>query len=514
MVILHLVPRSVAGAQRLAVAASATLALPVIAATLAGADVVAALRRRLRPSAAREFPPLPATDVSFIILNWNGRELLRRGLPSVVAAARPGDEVMLVDNGSTDGSVELVRTEFPTVRLVELPTNLGFSAGNNAGARAASNDIIVLLNSDMVVEPDFVGPLVEALGEADVFAATAQIFRLDPLQPRHETGRTAARFAHGSLALSHVPVHEGDRGPHPVLWAGGGSTAYDRRKFLALGGLDELFSPAYVEDLALSYAAWKRGWASLFVPASWVHHEHRGTSRRVFGDAYVDRLISRNQLLFMWRHMSWRYLWRHLAWLPAHVAWLATQHSPRDALGILQTALRRLPRVARGRASELDRRVLSDAEVLGKSSANNSGEPFSPGTADTSVRIADGWYPFEETQDPPFRWTGRRAEAFVNVEEVPAEIRVNVCVPDSLLVGVRNVCLRVEFEPDVHQTHRLRSAGRFVATVPISAGRPGWRRLSMELNHSVQPAARGLGADARDLGIQVFDITLNPTPNA
>src|SRR5271169_4699824 len=109
----------------------------------------------------------PALLASVVIPNWNGRELLEKYLPSVVEAlsGNPGNEIVVVDNGSTDGSFDYVRTHFPQVNLLAQPTNLGFGGGSNAGFRAARNDIVVLLNSDMRVAPDFLAPLLEGFSE-------------------------------------------------------------------------------------------------------------------------------------------------------------------------------------------------------------------------------------------------------------------------------------------------------------------------------------------------------------
>src|SRR5579885_1932369 len=99
--------------------------------------------------------------VSVVIANWNGKHLLERFLPSVLAALREGDEVIVVDNGSRDGSVTFLCEHFPSVRLVCLPKNYGFSVANNLGVLVARNDIVVLLNNDMQPQADFLAPLLE-----------------------------------------------------------------------------------------------------------------------------------------------------------------------------------------------------------------------------------------------------------------------------------------------------------------------------------------------------------------
>ena len=141
---------------------------------------------------------------SLVIPNWNGRDLLERFLPSWVAAieGHPGSEILIVDNGSTDGSADWVRSHYPNVRILALPENLGFGGGSNAGFREAHNDVVVLLNSDMRVEPDFLAPLLAGFTDEAVFAVSCQIFLGDPTKRREETGLKVTPAARGPPAPS------------------------------------------------------------------------------------------------------------------------------------------------------------------------------------------------------------------------------------------------------------------------------------------------------------------------
>jgi GT2 family glycosyltransferase/glycosyltransferase involved in cell wall biosynthesis len=249
-------------------------------------------------------------SASVVIPNWNGRDLLEKYLPSVIAAMQfhPGNEVIVVDNGSTDGSAEFVRSRFPSVNLVPLPRNLGFGGGSNAGFRAAKNDIVILLNSDMRVEPGFAGPLLAAFDAPDVFAVSCQILFTDPKKTREETGLTQGWWEAGGLRVRHR-LDGGIGEPFPCFYGGGGSCAFDREKFLEIGGFDELLRPFYLEDTDLGYLAWKRGWKVLYQPASIVYHEHRGTIGRNFSREFIDAVIKKNFLLFAWKNIH--------DWLPA-----------------------------------------------------------------------------------------------------------------------------------------------------------------------------------------------------
>jgi len=158
-----------------------------------------------RQSADPPGPPLRMDAASVVIPNWNGRDLLERYLPALEAAldGNPANEILVVDNGSTDGSVEFLRSRFPRVKTLALDRNLGFGGGSNAGFRAAANDIVVLLNNDMRVEPDFLAPLVAGFTDEKVFAVSCQIFFSDPDRVREETGLTQGWWEDGTLRVRH-----------------------------------------------------------------------------------------------------------------------------------------------------------------------------------------------------------------------------------------------------------------------------------------------------------------------
>src|SRR5215212_2349675 len=142
-----------------------TLAVSVCALGLA--DLLWFFFGRRIPKASK---PVRASSASVVIPNWNGRDLLEKYLPSVVEAlaGNPANEIVVVDNGSEDGSAEFLSKHYPAVTLIALPRNLGFGGGSNAGFRAARNGIVVLLNSDMRVDPNFLQPLLDGFSDEDV----------------------------------------------------------------------------------------------------------------------------------------------------------------------------------------------------------------------------------------------------------------------------------------------------------------------------------------------------------
>lgn len=262
---------------------------------------------------APEARPCRRSAATVVIPNWNGRDLLAGYLPSVVEAlaGNPENEIIVVDNGSSDGSAEFVRQNFPGVKTLPLDRNLGFGGGSNAGVRAARNDIVVLLNSDMRVAPDFLAPLLEGFADPLVFAVSCQIFFSDPAKRREETGLTQGWWQDGGLKVRHRDDPAVNR-LFPCFYGGGGSCAFDRRKFLELGGFDELLAPFYLEDTDLGYLAWKRGWKVLYQPRSAVFHEHRGTIGKRFTDAEIQSVLKKNYILFCWKNVhDWRRLISH-----------------------------------------------------------------------------------------------------------------------------------------------------------------------------------------------------------
>ncbi len=315
----------------------------------------------------RAAPEIPAS-ASVVIPNWNGKELLAKYLPSVVEAlaGNSENEIIVVDNGSTDGSAEFLRAAFPGVKLLALPVNLGFGGGSNAGFREARNPIVVLLNSDMRVAPDFLAPLLEGFRDPLVFAVSCQIFFSDPARTREETGLTQGWWQDGGLRVRHRIDPEIDD-LFPCFYGGGGSCAFDRAKFLELGGFDALLAPFYLEDTDLGYMAWKRGWKVLYQPRAVVHHEHRGTIGKRFNESQIQAVLKKNYLLFAWKNMhDWGRLGGHFffAWAGAVLSVLFGDEPLRPNPRALWDAFRQLGGAMRSRWRARSLARVSDREAF------------------------------------------------------------------------------------------------------------------------------------------------------
>ena len=338
------------------------LIIPVFAIALA--DLTAGFRRKpIQPDSH------PNTDAASVVIpNWNGRDLLAKYLPSVIEALAGNDrnEIIVVDNGSKDGSADFLREHFPSVRVLALDQNLGFGGGSNTGFRAAKNDIVVLLNSDMRVQPDFLAPLLAGFTGEKVFAVSCQIFFSDPTKLREETGLTQGWWENGGLRVRHR-IDPAITCPFPCFYGGGGSCAFDRRKFLELGGFDELFRPFYLEDTDLGYQAWKRGWKVLYQPASVVYHEHRGTIGKTFTRAQIDAVLKKNFILFCWKNIhEWPRLGSHFIFTfgGALLSAFFGDSPERTNLAGLWRAFLQLPGAIRSRERARALAAVSDTEAF------------------------------------------------------------------------------------------------------------------------------------------------------
>ena len=258
--------------------------------------------------------------VSIIIPNWNGADLLSVYLPSVLEAKkkyRGKVEVMVVDDASTDSSVRLLQEEFPDIKIVVHKHNRGFGKACWSGAQAARSPILILLNSDVKVAPDFIGPLVECLQDPTVFAASPLIFNdrgelsnVTISIPYFRRGKIRYRsFAPQQLLNDSAPL------PNPwyTLFPIGAAFAVNRARFIEMQGFDNLFYPFYYEDTDLGFRAWRRGWKCIVVPEARVTHYHTGTIARSFKQLKVSAIRKRNRLLYLWKNLtSTRLLRQHI----------------------------------------------------------------------------------------------------------------------------------------------------------------------------------------------------------
>ena len=216
--------------------------------------------------------------VSVIVLNWNGRRFLPECLDSLAAQSWRDFEVVLVDNGSADGSKELVRESYPWVKLVELPENLGFAEGNNRGLQAAAGAYVVALNNDTRVEPDFLAELLAA-AEASPRAGMVAAKMLNYFDPGR-IDAIALKIGVNGLGYN-IGVGERDAGQYggdtKAFGPCGGAALYRRAMIEEVGFFDPDFF-AYYEDFDLAWRGRLAGWGCVAAPRAVVYHVHSATS--------------------------------------------------------------------------------------------------------------------------------------------------------------------------------------------------------------------------------------------
>ncbi len=213
--------------------------------------------------------------ISVIIVNHNGEKLLSRCLQCLLKQTFSDFEIILVDNASKDKSVELIRKEFPMVKLIEHPVNSGFSGGNIIGLKEAKGEYIALLNTDAFPVPDWLFHLREGMNldpQIGICASKLIIDGTDLIDSAGDGCTTASKgYKRGEMESARLY----DRREF-VFGACGGAVLYRRAMIDDIGFFDEDFFLIH-EDTDLNFRAHLAGWKCLFIPQAVVHHRVRST---------------------------------------------------------------------------------------------------------------------------------------------------------------------------------------------------------------------------------------------
>lgn len=226
--------------------------------------------------------------------------------------AAGGNEIIVVDDASTDASLDLLGKKFSSVRVVKKAHNDGFASSVNMGVREAKGEIVVLLNTDVRPEKGFLAPLVKHFNDPSVFAVGC-------LEKSLEDGKTVLRGRGEAKWEKGFYIHwRGEVDKTTTAWVSGGSSAFRKSIWEKLGGMDRIYDPFYWEDIDLSYRALKAGYRILFEPKSVVVHEHEiGAIKRKYSAIRVKIIAYRNQFLFIWNNLSgFNMVLAHAIWTP------------------------------------------------------------------------------------------------------------------------------------------------------------------------------------------------------
>ncbi len=265
--------------------------------------------------------------VSIILVNYNGEKFLADCLSSLNDIDYPKDryEVILVDNASKDGSIEMVRDGFPWVRLVSLDRNTGFAEGNNIGAKEAKGEYIVLLNTDTVVEKDWLSELVGKIGSDDrIGACSSQILYND--------NRNVINTIGGWWSILGIPGSAGEgmerdtfKNETLTFSPSGCSMIIKKAVYDELGGLDNDYF-LYCEDADLGWRLWNKNFKVALAPNSIVYHKVslsiKGLGKKRFSEWYYF-YSARNRFITIIKNarfmdLAWMlpiYFWSHATWV-------------------------------------------------------------------------------------------------------------------------------------------------------------------------------------------------------
>jgi GT2 family glycosyltransferase len=248
-----------------------------------------------------------SSKVSVIIPNWNGRHHLDDCLTSLRNQTFDDHEVILVDNASSDESVDYVRAQFPEVKVIALAENKGFTGACNAGYTIARGEYVALLNNDTEADRGWLAALVDAFERhQEVGSVTGKILLFDQRDHFHTAG--------DYYRLNGIPGNRGvwqqDCGQYDleeyVFSACGAAAAYRRSMLEQIGFLDERFFFS-CEDVDLGWRAHLAGWRVLYVPSAVVYHKLKATGGGVTASYYDGR----NYLYVIWKNYPGRLLRRH-----------------------------------------------------------------------------------------------------------------------------------------------------------------------------------------------------------
>jgi len=300
--------------------------------------------------------------ISIIVVNYNGKELLAKYLPSLLAAANKSKyqcSVGVIDNLSTDGSVDFIRNNFLSVEVFLSQKN-EVICSYNAVLERISSDIVIMLNNDIEVKDDFVDYLVEHFNKQDVFFVAPRILNFDN---SYNGGKSYLKF---SLGLLKCIVDE-KNSLNPGYTDCIGTGAFRRSTFVELGGFDRLYLPGIWEEVDLCYRGLLSGKRGVYEPRSIIWHQDSITFNKIYGRKKKAVLAHRNMFLFIWKNIfDFKLILQHILFLPFRLIYSLITGKNELFIGFMQ-ALAYLPVLTKERASgreNLKLRRLRDRDII------------------------------------------------------------------------------------------------------------------------------------------------------
>ncbi len=303
-------------------------------------------------------------DITIIIPNYNGEEVLKSNLPKVIDASyNKVFEIIIVDDASTDKSVEIIKQQFPQIKLIEKLKNEGFSSTVNVGVKNASTKLVCLLNSDVIPNENFLENTLSYFDDQD----TAAVGMVDISDDDKTHGRGKFIFHKGFLLHNRfdredLAIESGITG-----WVSGGSGVFSKKIWDDLGGLDEIYNPFYFEDVDYGYRAWKSGYKMYVEKNATVSHIHKkGSIKSNYNENKIKITSYRNQFIFSWKNLTdLNLLMTHIMWIPINLV-LALLKGDYQIIKGFMLASESLQRVINSRKDKIRLFTQRDDEIIMK----------------------------------------------------------------------------------------------------------------------------------------------------
>ena len=248
------------------------------------------------------------SKVSVIIPNYNGKKYLRDCLDAMECQSFRDFEVLLIDNGSDDGSGDLIRKEYPWVRLISLRENTGFCGAVNQGIRNSASPFVILLNNDTVADKNFIKELLKAIEDKpQAFSCQAKLLKMKEQDKMDDGGNYYCALGWAFAQGKGRP--ERDYSREKKIFAACGGAAIYRREILDRTGLFDEEHFAYLEDIDIGYRGRLLGYENWYCPDAKVFHVGSGTTGSRY-NLFKVRYSSRNNVYLLYKNMPFlQILW-------------------------------------------------------------------------------------------------------------------------------------------------------------------------------------------------------------
>jgi GT2 family glycosyltransferase len=317
-------------------------------------------------------------DITFIIPNYNGEEILNENLPQVISIAKKYNaKIIIGDDASKDESIKLLKEKFKftqikegdstpqdtTQLLIQKNKNEGFSSNVNLCISYATTPLLLLLNTDAVPTDSAIDHLIQYFEDTDTFA----VGMVDTDDDDQTHGRGKFIFHNGFLLHDKAEINQNSQEKITTGWVSCGSGLFSREIWNNLNGLDPLFNPFYFEDVDIGYRAWKSGYSCYIEPkAKCIHLHKKGSIKKNYNEDKIKTISYRNQFIFNWKNLTDSDLiTKHLNSLPKQIL-IAIKNNDKPFLKGLLNAVKLWPKIKNSRSSELNHYTKTDSQIIAK----------------------------------------------------------------------------------------------------------------------------------------------------